>query len=242
MYFDALLMNDMLRIIFILVIVILHSICGVLSSAASNNEYGEETELFFSAVDEPNFGGLKEIKSSPVQQNQAAATVSDYRKVINELLSESDAQDFYSLEGDCLDHAAVLLEKLREKGFDKIMLAQTSDNGEAVNMSLNDGSKERAYKTHYFLVDRTMGAGSEIIIDPTIYQFIAAKPSQATANPIFVGEKSDLETFYTDNRNQSRHDISDPHSAKTGKYNPNELVCLIYSVDQCSKNRTNFER
>ena len=241
MYFDELLLNYMIRIIFILVIVILHSICGVLNTAASNDDYAEDRELFFRAVDEPNFGGLREIKSPSVRQNQAAATVSDYRKVINELLSESDADDFYSLEGDCLDHAAVLLEKLREKGFDELMLAQTSDNGEAVNMSLNDGSKERAYKTHYFLVDRTKGAGSEIIIDPTIYQFIAAKPSQAIVNPIFVGEKSDLKMFYTDNRLQSRHDISDPHSDKIGKYNPNELVCLIYSIDQCSKNRTNFE-
>ena len=228
----------MLRIIFILVFLILHSACVVLTSSAYNSE--EETELLYSAVDEPNFGGLRDIKSSSVRKAQRAATVAEYRKVINKLLSESDAQDFYSLDGNCLDHSAALLEKLRDEGFHDIMLAQTSDNGEAVKMNLNDGSKERAYKTHYFLVDRTKGAGSEIIIDPTIYQFIAAQPSQATENPIFVGEKSDLHKFYTQNRLQSRHDINDPHSNKIGKYNPNELVCLIYSVDQCSKNRTIF--
>ena len=83
--------------------------------------------------------------------------------------------------------------------------------------------------------------GSEIIIDPTIYQFVANKPVQSLIEPIFVGMKFDLQNFYSLNKNQARHDISDPESDKIGKYDPNQLVCLIYSVDNCSINRTNLE-
>ena len=198
---------------------------------------GEDTLLLSEQNDQPGFGGFNDATSTP----KRLASVTEYRRTINDLLNEPGAQNLYSLEGNCLDHSAALLEKLKSKGFDQLMLAQTSDNGGAVNMNLSDGTTERAYKKHFFLVDRSNGASSEIIIDPTIYQFLAQKPAQASAQPIFVGRKFDLQSFYSQHRSQARHDISDPESDKIGKYDPNQLVCLIYSVDSCSKNRTNLE-
>ncbi len=201
---------------------------------------GEETLLLSEETSALGFDGINDSSSSQDFGNGRTVSTSDYQNAINELLSGPEAPELYSLEGNCLDHSAALLEKLKSKGFDRLTLAQTSDNGEAVNMTLSDGRTERAYKTHYFLVDRSNGINSEIFIDPTIYQFIAEKPSQAAEKPIFVGKRFDLQNFYSQNRAQARYDISDPDSDRIGKYNPDELVCLIYSVDNCSINRTNF--
>ena len=198
---------------------------------------GEDTLLLSEQNDQPGFSGFNDSTSTP----KRLASVTEYRRTINDLLNEPGGQNLYSLEGNCLDHSAALLEKLKAKGFDQLMLAQTDDSGGAVELNLSDGTTERAYKKHYFLVDRSNGAGSEIIIDPTIYQFIAKKPVQSSVEPIFVGRKFDLQNFYSQNKTQARHDISDPESDKIGKYDPNQLVCLIYSVDSCSKNRTNLE-
>ena len=198
---------------------------------------GEDTLLLSEQNDQPGFSGFNDSTSTP----KRLASVTEYRRTINDLLNEPGGQNLYSLEGNCLDHSAVLLEKLKAKGFDQLMLAQTDDSGGAIELNLSDGTTERAYKKHYFLVDRSNGAGSEIIIDPTIYQFVATKPAQASVEPIFVGRKFDLQNFYSQNKTQARHDISDPESDKIGKYDPDQLVCLIYSVDSCSKNRTNLE-
>ena len=213
---------------------------SVQSDAIQNSDNfgsGEDTLLFSEQDTQPGFGGFNDSTTAPSRPS----SVTEYRRTINELLTETGSQDLYSLEGNCLDHSAVLLEKLKAKGFDQLMLAQTDDSGGAVELNLSDGTTERAYKKHYFLVDRSNGAGSEIIIDPTIYQFVAKKPAQASVEPIFVGRKFDLQNFYSQNKTQARHDISDPESDKIGKYDPNQLVCLIYSVDSCSKNRTNLE-
>ena len=200
-------------------------------------ETGEDISLLSKQDSQPGFGGFKQSTAVP----RRSSSVTEYLRIISDLLTETDSHELYSLEGNCLDHSAALLEKLKAKGFDQLMLAQTDDSGGAVELNLSDGTTERAYKKHYFLVDKSNGARSEIIIDPTIYQFIAEKPAEAATKPIFVGKKFDLKNFYARNKAQARHDISDPDSRKIGKYDPDELVCLIYSVDNCSENRKNFE-
>tara|TARA_Y100000589_G_scaffold170651_1_gene162104 strand:+ start:2843 stop:3544 length:702 start_codon:yes stop_codon:yes gene_type:complete len=233
-------MGEMFGILVTVIFIVLHSCLGVSGTLAAGFSSSEDTELLSYGRDELTFGGIENIANITLSSKSRYSTVDEYRKVVEQLLSGPKSRELYSLRGNCLDHSAALLEKLRAQGFDNIDLAQTSDNGEAIYMQLNDGSTERAYKTHFFLVDRSNGPGAEIIIDPTIYQFLAQKPARAVKSPVFVGDKSDLHKFYSQNRLQTHHDISDPDSDRIGKYSPDELVCLIYSLGKCSKNRTNF--
>lgn len=185
----------------------------------------------------PHFIGFEEDYVSTQPQQAANDLVSNYKQAIKKLLEQSNATDFYSLTGNCLDYSIALLEKLEELGFDNAQLSETNENGKSIQLHVEDGTVEKAGKTHFFIVDRSQGAPYEIIIDPTIYQFVMKKPSEATSQPIFVGYKRDLQNFYRKNRDHATWDVVNPENVNIGKYDPDELVCLIYSVDQCSVNR-----
>ena len=149
-------------------------------------------QISFTQEKIPHFSQSKVLNRIRGFNNQVVpkrSSSSQNTGVIKDLLTESNSHELYSLEGNCLDHSAALLEKLKAKGFDQLMLAQTDDSGGAVELNLSDGTTERAYKKHYFLVDKSNGGSSEIIIDPTIYQFIAEKPAQAATKPYLL-EKS----------------------------------------------------
>lgn len=53
---------------------------------------------------------------------------------------------------------------------------------------------------HYFLEDRTWGAGGEIIVDPTIMQFFKVRPVGLDRSGIFVGGREELVAFVKQNK------------------------------------------
>jgi len=215
--------------------------------SVSESKQGENTDLFNSLSSEtdennsPSFADFETPDATSENKANKKFTISDYKTAVKRILNEPYADLHYSLEGNCLDHSAALLERLRNEGFQSVHLAETNGNGKLINMHLKNGKVELAGKTHYFLVDRSSAAESEIIIDPTIYQFVFDKPTEALKEPIFVGNQNDLTNFYRKNINSIHHDVTDPESVNIGQYKPDELVCLIYSVNQCSINRKNLD-
>lgn len=215
--------------------------------SVSESKQGENTDLLDSLSSEtdesssPSFEDFETPDVTSENKSKKKFTISDYKTAIKRILNEPDADLHYSLEGNCLDHSAALLERLRNEGFQSVHLAETNGNGKLINMHLKNGKVELAGKTHYFLVDRSSAVESEIIIDPTIYQFVFDKPTEALKEPIFVGNQNDLTNFYRKNINRIHHDVTDPESVNIGQYEPDELVCLIYSVNQCSINRKNLD-
>lgn len=212
-------------------------------------EQGEDTEFFDSLSrsqdndrQNPSFNEFAMSDENDNIKLDIQHTAADYKAAIKKILSEPDADLHYSLEGNCLDHSTSLLQKLRGQGFETVHLAETDGNNKLITMHLKNGQIESASKTHYFLVDRHSQTDAEIIIDPTIYQFVLKKPSEAPQEPIFVGDQNELTNFYSNNIKYIHHDISDPESVNIGQYKPDELVCLIYSVNQCSMNRNDLDR
>ena len=163
-----------------------------------------------------------------------------YKQAVQDILSASDAKDYYSLDGNCLDFSSVLLEELQGRGFDTIQLAETHQNGQSIEMRLKNGSKELANKTHYFLVDRSRGENDEIVIDPTIYQFLSDKSTAVSEGQIFVGDHNELNDFYQRHQTIASWNTVENSNGTHGMYKPQQLSCLIYSIDKCSSNRNNF--
>ncbi len=163
-----------------------------------------------------------------------------YKIAIQDILSASDAKDYYSLDGHCLAFSSALLEELQSRGFLTIQLAETHQGGQSVEMRLENGTKELANKTHYFLVDRSLGENHEIIIDPTIYQFLSDKSTAESEGQIFVGDQNELNDFYQRHQAIASWNTVENSNGTHGMYQPEQLVCLLYSVDQCSSNRKNY--
>ena len=165
-----------------------------------------------------------------------------YREFLDSLLQRKD-EKFYDLDGNCLDFSGRLSEEMRTAGF-PVQLAQTAPSSQAIYLKATNGFSFLADKIHFFLIDRELGEDREIIIDPTIMQFFDKRTGALEIQKIFVGTREDLIAFYRKNRQVARFRISadgdeaiDPGQ---GHYSPDDLVCVIYSVNECAHTRTNL--
>jgi len=199
-------------------------------------------ELSFEGMELGYQSHVEEISSTDSATGDLENRIAEYQAVIQELM-QREGSPFYDLHGRCLDFSALLKEELHARGY-PLDLAQTAPNDKPIYISGKDGKEIFSDKRHFFLVDRSLGAQSEIILDPTIMQFFHKAPGRVEIRKIFVGTKTDLIAFYTKNQKDARLFVTDEDDQviddNQGHYDPRDLVCAIYSVDQCSHTRTNF--
>lgn len=179
-----------------------------------------------------------------IEANEQAlkSKIKSYREFLAKLIQRQD-EKFYDLNGNCAAFAGRVLEVLQSEGF-PVQFAQTAPSSKSIYLQVADGSSFLADKIHFFVVDRELGDGQEIIIDPTVMQFFDKRNDSVEVRKIFVGTRADLLSFYSQNRKVARFRVSadsdeaiDPNQ---GAYDPEDLVCVIYSVNECAHTRTNL--
>jgi len=189
--------------------------------------------LSFNVISKPT-----EIPVSTIFENSDYIHIEIYKKAIKEILASSESEDFFSKEGYCLDYSMALYIKLQQMGFKNIKVMETRPYKLSYLEVQGQKSKERADKIHFFLTDNESVPDTEIIIDPTYLQFFKKVNLISAVSPIFVGDQKSLFSFYQENQKLLGWEIFDGEPTKTGVYNSREIVCMIYSIGECSVNRS----
>ena len=160
------------------------------------------------------------------------------KDAIRDILNSKNSEDFYNKDGFCLDTSALLMQELERKGFKNIKLAETNIPFKVLNID-GPAKNERASKTHFFLIDENTIEGEEIIIDPTYLQFFDKKIF-GKVSPIFIGKADGLENFFDKHSAANGWEVFEGEPIRTGIYQTKEMVCMIYSIHECSKGRINY--
>lgn len=156
-----------------------------------------------------------------------------YKRAVRETLNPENIQNLASPDGYCVDLAFAWQAILQEKGY-PVEVVFTDTNISKGKVKIN-GVEQRGDKYHAFLVDRSLGEGKEIIIDPSYLQFLDNGGEHFKKRPVFVGTHKDIIALYNENRATIRLDVAgDEH---IGQYDPPSLASLNYSFSTNSNAR-----